>query len=166
MTDRLRRGAAATCVLALLGSAVLALSACGGAAAPKLTERTLTFTERDTDFFSFSDVPPKTTLGDAGPQRLSNRDQLTFASDLLGRRRRRNRRLRRSDRRVHVGRGARPRHDPPLPSGGVMNRRVALASCVALALAAAPSALGAGADTITVVQRRVDTYPGETTRPS
>jgi hypothetical protein len=43
-----------------------------------------------------------------------------------------------------------------------MSRRVALAACVALALAAAPSALGAGADTITVVQRQVDTNPGET----
>jgi hypothetical protein len=67
----------------LIAAAALALSACGGTGSPKLVERTLTFTERDTDQFSFFDNPPKTRLRAEGPERLSNGDQLTFASDLL-----------------------------------------------------------------------------------
>jgi hypothetical protein len=73
---------AAASLLALL-AATLGLSACGGDDNAKLREKTLTLTERDTDFFSFVDAPPKTKLGPDGPEKVSNGDQLTFASDLL-----------------------------------------------------------------------------------
>ncbi len=83
MTNRFRRGAEAAGALVLIAAAVLALSACGGTGSPKLVEKTLTFTERDTDSFSFVDNAPKTRVGSEGPEQLSNGDQLTFASDLL-----------------------------------------------------------------------------------
>jgi hypothetical protein len=81
MPNQFRRGAHAVGALLVCVTA-LALAACGSGNT-KLSEKTLTFTERDTDLFSFFDNPPKTTLGADGPQRLSNGDQLTFASDLL-----------------------------------------------------------------------------------
>lgn len=74
--------AAAAILLALL-AATLGLSACGGNDSAKLREKTLTLTERDTDFFSYVDAPPKTKLTADGPERVSNGDQLTYAIDLL-----------------------------------------------------------------------------------
>jgi hypothetical protein len=68
---------------AALVAATLGLSACGGDDNAKLQEKTLMLTERDTDYFSFVDAPPKTKLGPDGPENVSNGDQLTFASDLL-----------------------------------------------------------------------------------
>ena len=65
-------------------TSTLGLAACGGDdAGPSVTERTLTFAERPTDNFSFADTPPRTKMGEEGPERLSNGDQLTFSSDLL-----------------------------------------------------------------------------------
>ena len=64
-------------------AATLSLSACGGDDGTKLREVTLTFTERDTDYFSFVDAAPKTKVGPDGPENVSNGDQLTFTSDLL-----------------------------------------------------------------------------------
>jgi hypothetical protein len=83
MSNRFRRGAqVAACTLALcIGG--LSLAACGGGGNTELSEKTLTFTERDTDLFSFFDNPPKTMVRPDGPERLSSGDQLTFASDLL-----------------------------------------------------------------------------------
>jgi len=72
----------ATAAAALVG-ATLGLSACGGDDNAKVQEKTLKFTERDTDYFSFVDAPPKTRLTADGPEKVSNGDQLTFASDLL-----------------------------------------------------------------------------------
>lgn len=83
MTNCFERGARAASALAVIAAAALTLSACGGVQSAKLSEKTLTFTERDTDLFSFFDNPPKTKLGHDGPEKLSNGDQLTFASDLL-----------------------------------------------------------------------------------
>ena len=68
---------------AALVAATLGLSACGGDDNARLQEKTLTLTERDTDYFNFVDAPPKTKLGSDGPENVSNGDQLTFASDLL-----------------------------------------------------------------------------------
>lgn len=67
----------------VLVAAALGISACGGNDGVKLREQTLTLTERDTDYFSFVDAPPKTTLTADGPERVSNGDQLTFAGDLV-----------------------------------------------------------------------------------
>ena len=62
----------------------LGLSACGDDQAPTLTQKTLTFTERETDNnFGFTDNAPKTKIGDEGPERLSNGDAFTFSGDLL-----------------------------------------------------------------------------------
>jgi hypothetical protein len=69
--------------LAVLIAATLGLSACGGDDNAKLREKTLTLTERDTDYFSFLDNAPKTRLTADGPEKVSNGDQLTFANDLL-----------------------------------------------------------------------------------
>lgn len=66
-----------------LVAATLGLAACGGDDKAKFQATTLTFTERDTDYFSFVDAAPKTTLGPDGPENVSNGDQLTFGSDLL-----------------------------------------------------------------------------------
>jgi hypothetical protein len=64
---------------------ILGLAACGDddASTAEVKQRTLTFVERPTDNFSFDDAAPKTKLGEEGPERLSNGDQLTFSSDLL-----------------------------------------------------------------------------------
>ncbi|MDQ3850267.1 MAG: hypothetical protein M3296_06600 [Actinomycetota bacterium] len=43
-----------------------------------MSEKTLKFTEKDTNDFSFIDNPPKTKLGRQGPEKLSNGDQLAF----------------------------------------------------------------------------------------
>ena len=75
MTSRILAGAAL--VLAV------GLTACGDAQDPELSERTLRFTEQQTENFGFVDNAPKTTMGDEGPERLSNGDQITFSSDLL-----------------------------------------------------------------------------------
>lgn len=73
---------AAAAVVAL-AAATFGISACGGDDNVKLQEKTVKFTERDTDYFSFVDAAPNTKLTDDGPQKVSNGDQLTFASDLL-----------------------------------------------------------------------------------
>ena len=62
---------------------VLGLSACGDDQKPTLTQKTLNFTERETDNFGFTDNAPKTKVGDEGPERLSNGDAFTFSGDLL-----------------------------------------------------------------------------------
>jgi hypothetical protein len=64
-----------------LAIAVFGLSACGGGT--DLQKKTLKFTERDTDYFSFVDAPPTTKLTADGPDKVSNGDQLTFSNDLL-----------------------------------------------------------------------------------
>jgi hypothetical protein len=64
-----------------LAIAGFGLSACGGGT--DLQEKTLKLTERDTDYFSFVDAPPKTRLTADGPEQVSNGDQLTFSNDLL-----------------------------------------------------------------------------------
>jgi len=61
----------------------LGLSACGDEQKPALTEKTLKFTERQTDNFGFADAAPKTKVGEEGPQTLSNADVITFSSDML-----------------------------------------------------------------------------------
>jgi hypothetical protein len=83
MTNRYERSARAASALVLIVAVALTLSGCGGGGNSKLAEKTLTFTERDTNFFSFFDNIPKTKVGPDGPEKLSNGDQLTFASDLL-----------------------------------------------------------------------------------
>jgi hypothetical protein len=74
-------------IVAVTGAALIVatpgLAACGGDDTAQLQARTITFTERDTDYFSFVDAPPRTKLGPDGPENVSNGDQLTFASDLL-----------------------------------------------------------------------------------
>lgn len=62
---------------------VLGLSACGDDQKPTLAQKTLKFTERETDNFSFADNAPKTKVGAEGPQSLSNGDAITFSGDLL-----------------------------------------------------------------------------------
>jgi hypothetical protein len=65
-------------LLLALACAVLALglSACGGDSS-SLSEKTLTFSEKDTMSLGFLDNPPKAKQGPQGPQSLSNADQLT-----------------------------------------------------------------------------------------
>ena len=63
----------------------LGLSACGDEQEPALTEKTLKFTERQTDNFGFADAAPKTKVGDEGPESLSNADAITFSGDMLDR---------------------------------------------------------------------------------
>ena len=62
---------------------VLGLSACGDEQKPALAQKTLMFTERETDNFGFVDSAPKTKIGDEGPESLSNGDAFTFSGDLL-----------------------------------------------------------------------------------
>jgi hypothetical protein len=64
------------CALAALG-----VSACGGGT--KLDQKTLKFTEKDTNDFGFADVPPKTKIGKQGPEKVSPGDQLSFRQSLL-----------------------------------------------------------------------------------
>jgi hypothetical protein len=70
-------------VVPALIAATFGLSACAGDDNPKLQEKTVKFTERDTDFFSYLDLAPKTKLTADGPEKVSNGDRLTFAADLL-----------------------------------------------------------------------------------
>lgn len=70
-------------VIAAALAMALGLSACGDADEPTLTQKTLKYTERETDNFGFVDTAPKTKLGDEGPERLSNGDGFTFSGDLL-----------------------------------------------------------------------------------
>lgn len=71
----------ATALAVVLGG--VAVSSCGDDSGTKLTEKTLKFTEADTDNFAFVDNPPKTKLGEEGPEELSNGDQLAFQSEML-----------------------------------------------------------------------------------
>jgi hypothetical protein len=76
-------------------AAVLAAAVATAVAVPALTsaqtaardlqfkERTLTFTEKDSNDFGFVDNPPKTTVGKQGPRRLSIGDALVFRTFLL-----------------------------------------------------------------------------------
>jgi hypothetical protein len=70
--------------LAAALTATLTLAACGDEVEPPLSQKTITFTEQETENFGFADNPPTTKVADEGPQHLSNGDQLTFSSDLLG----------------------------------------------------------------------------------
>lgn len=56
------------------------LSACGDSG---LKQKTLTFTEKDTDNFGFADNPPAAKVGDQGPDKLTPGDALSFSSDIL-----------------------------------------------------------------------------------
>jgi hypothetical protein len=69
--------------IALVAATALLVSACGGDNDVKFEKKTLTFTERDTDEFGFLDAAPRTKVGHAGPEKLSNADQFTFASDVI-----------------------------------------------------------------------------------
>ena len=69
--------------LAALVATMLGISACGGDDDAKLREQTLKLTETDTDYFSFVDAPPKTTLTADGPDQVSNGDQLTISNDFV-----------------------------------------------------------------------------------
>lgn len=71
--------AAAVIVVASLG-----FSACGDDDDnPKLEEQTLRFTEQETEDFGFADSPPKTKLGEQGPEKLSPSDEITFRADFV-----------------------------------------------------------------------------------
>jgi hypothetical protein len=63
-------------------AAALGLWACGGDDV-KLTEKTLKYTEKETQKFGFADNPPKTKIGRNGPEKVSNGDLLTFRSEML-----------------------------------------------------------------------------------
>jgi hypothetical protein len=78
--SRLRLPAVA---LAALTAATVGLSACGGDDNPQLQEKTIELKDRDTDAFSYLDNAPKTSVGEDGPEEVSNGDQLTFSNDLL-----------------------------------------------------------------------------------
>ena len=69
-------------VAAFLVAVALAvgMSACGS---DNFKEKTLTFTEKDTNYFGFNDAPPSTQLGKDGPQKLSPADTVSFAADML-----------------------------------------------------------------------------------
>jgi hypothetical protein len=56
------------------------LSACGK---DSYKEKTLTFTERDTNFFGFNDAPPTAQLGTDGPSWFTPGDEISFAADVL-----------------------------------------------------------------------------------
>src|SRR5436309_1573281 len=76
----MRRTAVAVAAVAAAG---VGITACGGDDNAKLGEKTLRFTEQETQNFGFADNPPQTKIGRDGPAKLSNGDQLTFSSDLL-----------------------------------------------------------------------------------
>jgi hypothetical protein len=67
---------------AIVGATVIALglSACGG---DNFKEKTLKFTERDTNNFGFNDAPPTAKVGREGPNKLTPSDVISFAGDLL-----------------------------------------------------------------------------------
>lgn len=75
----MRRTAVAAAIIAAV---LLGLSACGDDD-PKLEEQTLRFTEQETDDFSFADNPPRTKLGERGPERLSPGDELSFRGNFV-----------------------------------------------------------------------------------
>ncbi len=64
------------------GVLALGVSACGDTK-NELSEMTLKFSEKDSDAFGFVDNPPRTEVGEQGPQRLSNGDQLVFRTEML-----------------------------------------------------------------------------------
>jgi hypothetical protein len=69
-------------LIAVFAAAALAvgLSACGK---DNYKQKSLTFTEKDTNYFGFNDAPPTTTLGKDGPQKLTPGDENSFAADVL-----------------------------------------------------------------------------------
>ncbi len=65
-------------------TAMTALTACGDSDdGGKLEKKSFKITEREGDDFSFSDNPPRTELGDQGPEKLSPGDQIGFRADLI-----------------------------------------------------------------------------------
>ncbi|MDX6697370.1 MAG: hypothetical protein QOE65_767 [Solirubrobacteraceae bacterium] len=69
-----------TAVAAVTGLVMaIGLSACGG---KTLETKTLNFNEKDTNNFGFADNPPKATIGQQGPDRMTPGDTLAFSSDL------------------------------------------------------------------------------------
>ncbi len=77
------RGKAITAALAC-AALTAGLAACGDSDdGGKLEKKSLKIAERDTEDFSFSDNPPRTKLGDQGPEKLSPGDVIGFRSDLI-----------------------------------------------------------------------------------
>lgn len=72
-----------TTLIATALAMALGPAGCGDGQAPELPDKTLRFTERQTENFGFVDAAPKTKLGAEGPESLSNGDHTTFSSDLL-----------------------------------------------------------------------------------
>jgi hypothetical protein len=64
-----------------LGLMSIGLSGCLGG--QDFDEKTLVYTERESDDFGFVDAPPRTRLGRQGPERFSPGDQMTFRAELL-----------------------------------------------------------------------------------
>jgi len=69
--------------VAIIAAVSLGLSACGSDDDPKLEEQTVNATEQDTEDFGFSDNPPKTKVGEEGPEKLSPGDELTFRANFV-----------------------------------------------------------------------------------
>lgn len=63
----------------------LAVAACGDDDKTQFSEQALEFTEQPSENFGFSDNPPRTRVGEEGPEKLSNGDAITFTSALLDR---------------------------------------------------------------------------------
>ncbi len=55
------------------------LGACGGS----LNKKTLTFNEKDTNNFGFTDNPPKAKVGPQGPDMVTDGDTLSFSNDMV-----------------------------------------------------------------------------------
>jgi hypothetical protein len=72
---------AATGIVAAV--AVPTLTSAQGPAVTQFAQRTLTFTEKDTNDFAFIDHTPRTKFTKNGPRKLSNGDQLVFRSTLV-----------------------------------------------------------------------------------
>ena len=72
----------ASSLAAIAGATVIAfsLSSCGK---DNFSEKTLTYTESETNDFGFNDAAPNANLGRQGPDKLTPADGVTFASDLL-----------------------------------------------------------------------------------
>ena len=71
--------AALACVVITTG-----LAACGDSDdGVKVEKKSFKITERESDDFSFSDNPPRTKLGNRGPEKLSPGDVIGFRSDLI-----------------------------------------------------------------------------------